>query len=244
MRRIGLIGAGKIGGPVAGALRRGELPDCELVGVLRRTAAADAGELETTSPAEFFRRTPDIIIEAAGGASVAEHGRQALEVADLWVTSGAALADTLLRDELVEVARTKNRELRILTGALAGLDAISTAAVDPDMTLELVICIGPGTGEREVVFSGTVAEAAGRFPEDVNVSVAAAMAGHGPEHTKIDVVRPAPDELRELRYRVTSRFGTFETLSVPTVDPARGIHVVAANIIAALAGESEPLRVR
>lgn len=244
MQRIGLIGAGNIAGPVAEALRRGDLPDCELVGVLRRAAVPDATELETTSPGEFFRRAPDIIIEAAGGASVAALGSQALEVADLWVTSGAALADAPLRNSLVEVARTYDRELRILTGALAGLDAIATAAVDPDMTLELVICIGPGTGEREVVFSGTVAEAAGRFPEDVNVSVAAAMAGHGPEQTQISVVRPAPDELRELRYRVTSRFGTFETLSVPIVDPGRGIHVVAANIIAALAGESEPLRVR
>lgn len=244
MRRIGLIGAGKICGPVADALRRGDLPDCELVGVLRQSAAADARKSETTSAADFWAARPDIIVEGAGGKAIALLGQQALEVGDLWITSGAALADETLRKTLTDTARSTGHELRLLTGALAGLDAISTAAVDPDMTLELVICLGPGDGEREVVFTGTVAEAAGRFPEDVNVSVAAAMAGHGPERTDIEVIRPAPGELRELRYRVTSRFGTFETVSVPVVDPARGIHVVSANIIAALAGESEPVRVR
>lgn len=244
MRSIGLIGAGLIGAPVVEALSRGEIADCELVGVLRRSVASDAPGIETADPEEFFARGSDVIVEAAGGAAVAAFGQRALEVADLWVSSGAALADVSLRNTLVDVAREHQRELRMLTGALAGLDAITTAAVDPDMTLELVICIGPGTGEREVVFSGTVADAAGRFPEDVNVSVAAAMAGHGPERTQIEVIRPAPDEVRELRYRVTSRFGSFETLSVPVVDPSQGIHVVSANIIAALAGESQPLRVR
>lgn len=241
---MALIGAGKICGPVADALRAGDLPDCELVSVLRQSVSAEANRLETTDAEEFWASEPDIIIEGAGGKSVATLGRRALEIADLWITSGAALADIQLRNDLVEAARSHEHELRLLTGALAGLDAISTAAVDPDMKLELVICLGPGDGERETVFSGTVAEAAGRFPEDVNVSVAAAMAGHGPERTDIEVIRPAPGELRELRYRVTSRFGTFETLSVPVVDPVRGIHVVSANIIAALAGESEPLRVR
>jgi aspartate dehydrogenase len=234
MRTVGLIGAGKIGRPVIDAFERGAIEGHELVGVLTRTGDEDA----------FWKASPDIIIEAAGGDAFREHGARAIETADLWVASGAALADPTFRDSLVAIATRSGHELRVLTGALAGLDAIATAAVDPDMMLSLQLCIGPGDGPRQTVFEGLVSEAAERFPEDVNVSVAAALAGHGPERTQIEVIQPGPGEPRELRYRVTSRYGDFETLSVPMVDPANNIHVVAANMIASLNGETTALRVR
>ena len=98
--------------------------------------------------------------------------------------------------------------------------------------------------DRHTAFAGTVTEAAAQFPEEVNVSVAAALAGHGPDRTTIDVIRPGPGEPRELQISARSRYGSFETIAIPGVDPAAGIHVCAANIIAALTNEVTPLRVR
>ncbi len=82
------------------------------------------------------------------------------------------------------------------------------------------------------MFSGTVREAALRFPDAVNVAVAVALAGPGLDRARIEVLRPQPHGRHRLALRAISRYGSVEVAVHPRVDP--GIHPVAASIVAAL----------
>jgi len=64
--RVGLIGCGNIGRPIARALLRGEAGRHELCAVLGRTARALDGFPVTADADEFFASAPDLIIEAGG----------------------------------------------------------------------------------------------------------------------------------------------------------------------------------
>lgn len=237
-RRFGLIGCGRIALPVIEAWQQGELPGWTLGGVLARHVREldDAGAQRTMDDAEaFFSCGHDLILETAGPQALAAHGVRALGVADVWTVSAAALADAALLDALEAAGQRAGHRLRVLPGAIAGLDGVAMAAVDPQAVLTLDIDLLPGPGPRASLFTGSVREAAARWPDSVNVAAAAALAGPGLDATRIEVHHPGPVPRHRLALRVESRYGSVEA----SVEPQRGpgIHPVAACLIAALRRE-------
>lgn len=173
-----------------------------------------------------------MIVEAAGPQALAEHGARALAIADVWTVSGAALADTVLFEELESTGRKAGHRLRIVAGAIAGLDGVSAAAVDPAMELTLQIEFPPDHPFSS--FNGTVREAAQHFPDSVNVAVAAALAGPGLDRAQIEV-RNSRGPRHRLALSAQSRFGSLGAWTEPRFEP--GTHPVAACLIAALRRE-------
>ncbi|HYF18069.1 MAG TPA: aspartate dehydrogenase domain-containing protein, partial [Ramlibacter sp.] len=173
-RRLAIVGAGRIGAPVLAA----ELPGWQVVGVLVRQAA-DRPEPFTSDLDEFLAKQPDLIVELAGPAALAAVGERCLAIADVWTVSPAALADAAVAARLESAARASGHRLRILPGAFAGLDGVSAASAAGGASLHLDIDLMPGPGPAELRFSGTVREAAARYPNAVNIAVAAALAGPG-----------------------------------------------------------------
>lgn len=231
-RRLGLIGCGRIALPIIDAWRAGELPGWTVGGVLARHAHAFGGLRSTGDIDAFLAGGYDLIIEAAGPAALAEHGVRALETADVWSVSAAALADARLAAALDAAGRRTGHRLRLLPGAMAGLDGVSMACVDPQATLQLDVDLMPGPGPRASVFEGTVREAAVRFPDSVNVAAAAALAGPGMDVARIAVSHPGPVAQHRLALTCTSRYGTVRASVEPQVGP--GVHPVSASLIAAL----------
>ncbi|MDM0034265.1 DUF108 domain-containing protein [Variovorax sp. J22P271] len=234
-RRLGLIGFGRIASPVIDCWNEGGLPGWKLAGVLAR-GARQRGAVRSTDDAEdFFRRPFDLIIEAAGPPALAALGERALAVADVWTVSAAALADATLFDALQAAGLRAGHRLRVMPGAIAGLDGVAMASVDPAAELQLDIDLVPGPGPRALVFSGSVREAALRFPDSVNVAAAAALAGPGLDKARIHVYHPGPVPRHRLALRATSRFGLVQA----SVEPLRGpgVHPVSACLIAALRAE-------
>lgn len=206
------------------ACRDGALAGWEIARVLTRSKPS----------ADFFDQTYDLIIEAAGPAALAMHGVRALECADVWAVSGAALADARLFEALEKAGKRSGHRLRLVAGAIPGLDAVAAAAVDPNADLRLELDLPPGEACPGVPFLGNVREAAARFPDKVNVAVAAALAGPGLDRTRVEVTRPAGARHR-LALTVRSRFGTTTACTEPRVAP--GVHPVAACLIAELRRE-------
>ncbi|MDB5820490.1 MAG: hypothetical protein JWQ11_4130 [Rhizobacter sp.] len=270
-RRIGLIGLGAIGRPVARALLAGEVDGWALAMVLVRDAAASRTAFDQSgtpgdgssppppaiqadhatdananihSPSltilddtdDFFAHPLDLVIEAAGPGALALHGTRALAVADVWTISAAALVDDELSRRLQSVAEQHGHRLRILHGAIGGLDGVSAVSVDPAATLELTIELPPNGDPSGPVFNGTVRDAARRYPNHVNVAAAAALAGHGLDATRIRIDRAAPGRMQRLSLHAESRYGSLIATTQPRVGP--GIHPVAASIIAALRRET------
>lgn len=230
-RRLGLVGCGRIGAPVLAACRAGQLTGWEVCSVLVR-ADASRDALFTTELGSFIGTQPDLVVEVAGPAALASVGEAVLRCADLWTTSGAALADEALLLRLQAAGRSSGHRLRVLPGAIAGLDGVAAAAAAADATVRLDVELLPGPAAAEQRFSGTVREAARRFPNAVNVAVAAALAGTGLDATHIEVRHPGPVPRNRLVLHARSAAGTLHVEVQPEL--GSGVHPVACSVIAAL----------
>jgi aspartate dehydrogenase len=234
-RRLGLIGCGRIGAPVLAAWQAGQLPGWQVCGVLVRRTEASRGPLFTTGLEALLGTRPDLVVELAGPSALAATGEALLRCTELWTISAAALADEALQRRLEAAGRASGHRLRILPGALAGLDGVAAAAAAPGTALRLDIELLPGPAPAEHRFSGTVREAARRFPNAVNVAVAAALAGPGLEATHIEVRHPGPIARNRLSLHAESAAGTLQVEVQPEL--GQGVHPVACSVIAALRRE-------
>jgi aspartate dehydrogenase len=236
-RRLGLVGCGHIGGPVLAAGLAGQLPGWQVCGVLVRKADAQRAALFTTDLERFLATRPELVVELAGPSALALLGEPLLRSADLWTVSAAALADDGLLQRLQAAGRESGHRLRILPGAMAGLDGVAAAAAAPGSSLQLDIELLPGPGPAEHRFGGTVREAARRFPNAVNVAVAAALAGPGLDATRIDVRHPGPVARNRLALHAHSAAGMLRVEVQPEL--GQGVHPVACSVIAALRREMQ-----
>ena len=227
------MGCGMIGGPVIAALQQRQAGLWSLAAVLARSVR-QVGDLQTTTnPETFFAQPADLIIDLAGPGALASFGERMLATAECWTVNAAALADVTLVERLHTAGRQNGHRLRVLTGAIGGLDGVAVASIDDDAEVLVSIDIAPSEQPRECLYSGTAAGAAKRYPEQVNVAVAAALAGPGIKKTSVEVHRPNLAEGREMRLSARGDHGTFKSVSAPRVVPGK-IHTVASCVIAAL----------
>ena len=240
MKRVGLIGCGAIGRPVARALLAGQAGPYSLAAVLAHTARQLDGFSVTADAEAFLAGDYDLVIEAGGPAAFRTLVPAALRRSDVWAVSPIPLADPALETEIRRIAAAAGHALRIAPGALAAFDGIATAMTAGLERLDVFVDLGPGeASESELLFEGTAREVGLRFPEGVNVALAAALAGPGLDVTRVRVTRPPRGTVgRTMGFTVRSRAGVFELVSRPRVVSAEDIHTVAASLIAMLRRET------
>jgi aspartate dehydrogenase len=240
MKRVGLIGCGAIGRPVARALLAGRAGAHSLAAVLARTRRELDGFPVTDAAAEFLAGRYDLIIEAGGPEAFRALVPAALERCDVWAVSPIPLADPILERDIRRISESTGHVLRIVAGAFAAFDGIATAMAGGLERLDVFIDVGAGeASEPELLFEGTAREVGLRFPEGVNVVIAAALAGPGLDTTHVRVMRPPRGSVgRTMGFTVRSRAGVFELMARPRVVRAEDIHTVAASLLAMLRREN------
>jgi aspartate dehydrogenase len=240
MKRVGLIGCGAIGRPVARALLSGTAGPHALAGVLARSARRLDGFEVTADVDAFLDGQYDLIIEASGPAAFRALVPLALERSEVWAVSPIPLADRALEQTVRRIATTTGHALRIAPGALAAFDGIATAMAGGLERLDVFVDLGPGEASApELLFEGTAREVGLRFSEGVNVAIAAALAGPGLDATRVRVMRPPRGAAgRTMGFTVRSRAGVFELTARPRAVPAEDVHTVAASLVAMLRRET------
>ena len=154
---------------------------------------------------------------------------------DLWSVGAAALIDDDLRGRLAEVARHSGHELRLFTGWIAG-PTLAPAGTNARLHIEQQAPrLGPAPG---LLFSGSLREAAARFPDHLNTATAAALAGPGIDATTIALRCSEEGGPHIIRARFEVPGQTIHT----DVQFAGGPHPVAQAIIAALEARGRWLR--
>lgn len=236
-RRLGLIGCGHIGTAVLAAHRAGQLPDWDISSVLVRRPRPDRDALFTTELDRFLSTAPHLVVEMAGPLGLAAIGEAVLRHAPMWTISAAALANEDLMQRLQAVGTETGHRLRVLPGAIAGLDGVSAAAASPWHTLSLHVDLPPGDEPAGPRFSGSVRQAAQLFPNAVNVAVAAALCGPGLDASQIEVHHPGRVARHRIGLRVEGAAGHLDVAIEP--DLSQGAHPVACSIVAALRRETQ-----
>ena len=218
MRPVNLIGRGRIGAAVAGWLEDSD--SHVLQSVIGRTGK--------------WRSAP-LTIDAAGPQALRAHGEALLSEGDLWSVGAAALIDDDLRGRLAEVAGRTGHELRLFTGWIAG-PTLAPAGAKARLHIEQQAPrLGPAPG---LLFSGSLREAAARFPDHLNTATAAAMAGPGIDATTV-ALHCSEDGGPHI---IRARFDVPGQIIRTDVQFDDGPHPVAQAIIAALEARGRWLR--
>lgn len=251
MLRLGLIGLGAIGGEVIAASDRGELPGVIVPAVLVRRArpASDAARVITADADAFFAASLDVVLECAGHQAVRDHGARVLAGgSDLLVTSAGALTNETLFHALLAAAERGGSRLVLPSAGIGALDILAGAAVggldevvvtvrkDPlswkgtaaESAHDLDRLAGPVT-----LYDGPVREGARRYPQNVNISAAAALAGIGLDRTRLVIVADPGISTHVVEIAARGRFGsfTFREDVIPTESNPKTGRLVAMAVV-------------
>lgn len=218
MRPVNLIGRGRIGAAVADWIKE-----------------SNSHVLQSLIGRSGTWRAAPLTIDAAGPQALRAHGEALLAQGDLWSVGAAALIDGDLRGRLADVAGRTGHELRLFTGWIAG-PTLAPAGTEARLHIEQQAPqLGPAPG---LLFSGSLREAAARFPDHLNTATAAALAGPGIDATTI-ALRCSPDGGPHI---IRSRFEVAGQTIQTDVQFDGGPHPVAQAIIAALEARGRWLR--
>lgn len=202
-----LIGYGAIASYVARSLKND--PDVRIAYVLahkgREGAAREAvgeGPVILSDVADLTE-LPDVALEAAGHAGLAEHGTALLRKGiDLGIASIGAMADDTLSAALAAAARESGAQAILLPGAIGAVDALAAAKI---AGLDRVTYMGrkPPLGwigspaeektdlkaltEPFLHFEGSARDAALAYPKNANVAATVALAALGLDDTKVEL---------------------------------------------------------
>jgi aspartate dehydrogenase len=221
--KLGLIGYGAIGKHVEAALKAGSIENLELVAALVKRPRNEG--LLTHEPNRFFAHRFDAVAECAGHEAVRTHGQRALERgADLLVTSVGAFTDTALFDRLLAAARANGKRLILPSAGIGAPDILSSAAVGGLDSVTVTVRKDPSAWKGTIaetlvdldsltqphtVFDGPVREGAQLYPQNVNISAAAAIAGLGLDATRVVIVADPGITTHIVELEATGTFGRF-----------------------------------
>jgi aspartate dehydrogenase len=256
-----LIGFGAVGGTVARLIADGAAGDATLVGVIVGDPAAHRADADrlgipfVADAGEIVRLRPSVVLECGGHAAFRQHVPGLLAAGiDVIALSVGALADLDLLAEVERSAASGRSQLRLPSGAIAGLDAISAAAVGgldrvvhsvrkPPHTLleETEADEVVRSGEPRVLYAGPAREAARRFPANVNVVAAVSMAGIGFDRTEARVIADPSVTHNTHEVELEGYFGRLQLRmeNTPSDENPKTGRIVALSLVRVLRSLSE-----
>lgn len=214
-----------------------------------------------TDPSELAALKPDVVAEAASREAVAPWGRAALALgADLVVSSVSAFAEPLVLAELRRVADQHHATIHIQPGALGGVDALAASRPLGLDTVEHRIVKPPsawqGTPADEggfldtiteptVLLEATAAETAARFPKNANVAMTTALAGIGPDATRVVLVADPNATTNRHELRASGAFGELDVRidNAPLPDNPKSSAMAALGLARAISNRSATLAI-
>lgn len=254
--RIAIAGLGAIGKALAKRLADGTVPGVVLTAVSARNqekAIAFVNTLAHPVPVlsiDQLEPTSDIVVECAPAALLGEIISPFLQAKKKAIV--LSVGAILFRPDLIELARQTGGTILVPTGALIGLDAVVAAAEGQIHDVRMITRKPPnglsgapyliehgisleGLTEPLKVFSGNAKEAAKGFPANLNVVVALALAGIGPDRTLLEIWAD-PTVVRNTHTisvdSDSARF-TMTMENIPSENPKTG-RIVAQSVTALL----------
>lgn len=208
-RKVGIIGCGAIGTLIVEAVERKIVVCDELI--LYDYDEEKAKELKSSlhfptavvaSVEEMLRLKPKVIVEAASQQAAREYvERIVAEGIDLIVMSSGALLGL----------KVQSSKIHVPSGAIGGLDALSSAALAGIDEVVLTSRKNPralelNNKEAKIVYEGTAEEAARLYPREMNVAATLALTVK-PAKVRVQVVSDPNVQRNTHEFKVKWRFG-------------------------------------
>ena len=208
-KKVGIIGCGAIATIIAEAVERKLIVCDELVLYDQDEKKAEKLKVSLCFPVtvvggveEMLMFKPKVIVEAASQRAAREYaGRIVGESVDLIVMSTGALLGLNLQSS----------KLHVPSGAIGGLDALSSAALAGVDEVVLTSRKNPRALEMDnkeatIVYEGTAEEAARLYPREMNVAATLALTVK-PAKVRVQVVSDPAVQRNTHEFKVKWRFG-------------------------------------
>lgn len=261
MLRVGLIGHGAIAQHVVPRL---PVLGASLSLVIARAGRQDAAHAalgDVTCSETIGDDLPDIMVDCAGHAALAEHGPAILRAGVPLITvSLGALADAALAAGLEQAAGDGGTRLILCSGAIGGLDALRAARMGRldavtyegrkppqgwvGSRAEKVLDLSAPLKTAAVHFGGDARQAALLYPKNANVAAAVALAGLGFEGTQVRLI--ADPQAAGNTHQITAHgdFGEMRLTITGQTLPGnpRTSALAAMSVLSALADHAATIR--
>jgi aspartate dehydrogenase len=263
--RVGVGGLGAIGLPVARRLAGG-LPGLTLAAVSARdlprarSRLAAFGISAPVVAADALAEHADIVVESLPAAVFRTIAEPTIDAGRIFLP--LSVGALLEHPDLVDRARQSGARIIVPTGALLGLDAVRAAAEGEIRAVRLVtrkppasLAGAPYLAEKGIslqglerplkVFDGTARDGARGFPANVNVAAALALAGIGPDRTRLEIwADPTLDRnTHRIELEGDSARLTMTVENVPSPENPRTGRLTPLSVIACLRGLTATLRI-
>lgn len=256
--KIGIVGCGTIGSYLAEAIEKRFLKLAQLFALcdIDRDKAESLKEKTSSDPEilslDELVNASDLIIETASAKVAAEVAERALQRnKDVMIMSIGGILDQA--KQLFELAISKGSHIYLPSGALAGLDAVKSAAM-AKISKATLITRKPAKGltgapylaenkidlsqikEETVIFEGSAAEAVRGFPKNVNVCAALSLAGIGPEKTRVKILTSPEYKTNSHEIELEGDFGRLfaKTENLPAPENPKTSFLASLSAIATL----------
>lgn len=258
--RIGILGCGFIGTTIAGAIQDMEEVEAIPLFDMDHDRTVDLShkirKAEVYGPEDIdkFIDASDLVVESASQQSVSTHvGEVVSRGKDAMILSVGALVDDELWEDLKAKARKNGCSIHVPSGAIAGIDGITSGSIaDIDhVTLtvrkppkglslptnllhlrdEILSAKGPVT-----LFEGSAREAVAIFPKNVNVAATIALAGIGFDRTKVKILADPAVTRNQHEVHVRGRFGemVIKMFNQPSTTNPRTSYMAPLSAIASI----------
>ncbi|GAB4069056.1 aspartate dehydrogenase [Ancylobacter sonchi] len=256
LHHVGLIGFGAIGRALVATL--GADPAYRLTVLRRGDGVLPAGVGAVDTLGALIATRPALVVEAAGQGAVAQYGPTLLEAGiSLVVASTGALADDGLLRRLTLAAAASGARLVVPAGAIGGLDYLAAIAGVADARVRYVSRKPPAAWSKElsalghdpaalasevVLFEGSAAEAAARYPRNLNAGLTVALAV-GPALSGVSVVADpsVTSNTHEIAVESPAGSAAMRFTNRPSPDNPKTSALTALSLAAAVRRHFDPL---
>ena len=198
-----------------------------------------------------FLKDVDVIFEGASQQAVKMYAETILNAGkDLILMSVGSLFDDTFRAKLEKIAKSKKCKIYIPSGAIFGIDGISSASVGGLDEVTLVSTKPPTSLEkninkRTILFEGNAREAVKQFPKNINVAASVSLAGVGFDNTKVEIV--ADPVVTRINHKILAhgKFGRLraEVENMPNPNNPRSSYMASLSAIATLKRIINPIQI-
>ena len=259
--RIGILGAGTIGGFTLDAVMEGKVDNAEVAVVCGRSdkskgrdKAVRYGIPWVTNPDLLLDYNLDVVVETASHEALETYGPKYLKAGiDVIPLSLGALVDGNLLQDLIDSAREGGSTLHIPSGGIGGLDALQAALIAGVDKVTMTTRKAPiawtnipyvermnidldNLQEPTLLYEGPARDCVKEFPQNINIAAALSLAGIGFEKTQIRIIADPTVTYNTHEILVEGKAGRFRMIleNVPVPSNPRTTYMACLSTVAAL----------
>ncbi len=248
-KKIGILGFGAIGQEIYKKISEKFINGYEVVGIFSEDIASKKipNKIKCLSFNELLKKKPSLIVEVASVEACFQYAERILKKKiDFVCLSVCSFVNNSFFKKIIFLTKKINSKVYIPTGAIAGLDAISSASLNKELNLVKLIQRKPPKAllsnleskkikKEKILLNSTASKVCKKFPKNSNIAATLSICGLGFNKTKVVVIADPKIKKNIAEVEASGKFGKLKIIlqNNPSSNPKTS-RLTAMSIILSL----------